>query len=135
MKIEMIKKGLLSGLQNATGPGVVVESDNPATITEFKALVNVGYAKVSTKAADITIKGPINASPPISGIVKKVKEASAATGDDADLLAILEGNTGEVTEALSALDKDQIARLGELEAEGGARKGVTAAINEALAAE
>lgn len=60
--------------------------------------------------------------------------APAADGHDDALLALLDGNTAEITEALPGLDAAQLDALELAEANGKTRKGVLAAIAAARAA-
>lgn len=55
----------------------------------------------------------------------------AAAGHDDALLALLDGNTAEITEALPGLDAAQLEALELAEARGKTRKGVLAAIADA----
>ncbi len=83
----------------------------PADDEEAKALIAANYA--------VEHKG----EPPA--------DDEKPVGDPA-LLAILEGNVGEVEEALEALSKAQLEALAKLETEGSNRKGVHAAIESWL---
>lgn len=70
MKIELLKTAMLGGNTNPIKRGSVIESDNPATIGEYKALVAVGYAKETNKAAskDAQFITPGGNTAPVSGI-------------------------------------------------------------------
>jgi len=120
MKIKLLTTIMLAGFREPVRQGQIVEAQDEADVLEYKALVAAEFAK-ETKDEPTTSKEAAATTPPISGVTN---------GDDAALLDILKGNVPAIVAQLDALDADQLARLGELEAAGADRKGVHEAIAE-----
>lgn len=128
MKIKLLRSSILLGFVEAVKSGSVIESDHPEAIAEYNALIKVGLAKESTEKVNLTNKLPVET-------LTIGKPAADITEDDDDLLALLTGTVGEVTESLDALDTDGLKRLAVLENRSEKpRKGVLEAIEAAIAA-
>lgn len=84
MKIKLLKTATLIGTALAVPRGTVVESEDPACVNEFNALVKVGYARESTEDATMNLTTG-KKSPPISGVREapenKVIEAAPEVAD------------------------------------------------------
>lgn len=134
MKIKLLTASILAGFANALPAGAVVESDEAFKTDEFKALIAVGYAK-ETKEAVTHKEDGFEPVKPIIAVDDDDDDDGNDTFEaqegDTDLLAVLEGNTKEVTEFLDELDAPALARLAVLESRGQDRKGVMAAITAA----
>jgi hypothetical protein len=134
MKIKMKKTVVVAGSDKPVPRGVVVQSDNPATIAEYKALVQAGYAAETNEKPTDPEKWPSTGvggnTPQVSGIKPK--------GDDpdAEFNTLLAGNIESISAGLGSYNEAQLQRIAELEAskDGKNRVGVASAVEAAIAA-
>lgn len=142
MRIKLLTASILYGFKNALASGSVVESDQEIETNEFKALINIGYAKETTEAVTAVADGHTDVLPELidngdGTFTDPELEALTVDGPVSDELAkkiegVLSGTVGEVADELVALDDAELAIARKAEIAGKNRKGVIDAIDELL---
>lgn len=135
MRIKLLTASLLLGFKNPLPEGAVVESEEAPSVSEFTALITVGYAKETT--AKVTHKQDVEAiAPPVvdEPVTTYVDPEKAAIIEQA-IGEVLEHNAADAIELMDTLDPSWLPAALQQEAAGKNRKTVLEAITAKLATE
>lgn len=135
MRIKLLTASLLLGFKNPLPEGAVVESEEAPNVSEFTALITVGYAKETTAKVthkqDVETIAPVVVDEPVTTYVDPEKAAiiEQAIGE------VLEHNAADAIELMDTLDPSWLPAALQQEAAGKNRKTVLEAITAKLATE